>query len=135
MHSFYFTFRFDEFACDLPLRGIIYITTGVETSAERIIKRARTGESGIPTDYLSALERQHEQWVGNTDLPVCRISTDASVPAEQNVKAIVAFIESNFMSDAAAGVATPHPNQETQKKRALCPAVTPAAPSALLTAQ
>ena len=100
-----YTRWFDEFACDLPLRGIIYITTGVDTSAERIQKRARTGESGIPHEYLSSLERQHEKWVGSTDLPVCRISTDASVAAEDNVKTIVDFITKNFGSSAPADVA------------------------------
>lgn len=93
-----YTKWFDEFACDLPLRGIIYITTGVDTSAERICKRARVGEDGIPKEYLSALEQQHEKWVGGTDLPVCRISTDASVPACDNVQKIVEYITSTFLS-------------------------------------
>ena len=137
-----YTRWFDEFACDLPLRGIIYITTGVDTSAERIQKRARTGESGIPKDYLSALEAQHEKWVSGTNLPVCRISTDASVPVENNVKAVVDFIQSNFLPGPAvmstttpfhAATAAPEAVDEDNLKR-LYPAVTPAASSSGLEA-
>jgi len=151
-----YTRWFDEFACDLPLRGIIYITTGVDTSAERIQKRARNGESGIPKDYLSSLERQHEKWVGGTNLPVCRISTDATVPAEQNVKTIVEFINKHFLPEttvaaaaaaaaAAADVcttATPFHSaasapseggcEDEDSMKRLYPAVTPAASSSTL---
>ena len=97
-----YTKWFDEFACDLPLRGIIYITTGVDTSAERICKRARVGEDGIPKEYLSALEQQHEHWVSGTDLPVCRISTDASVDPLDNVQKIVEYITTTFLSSKTA---------------------------------
>ena len=141
-----YTRWFDEFACDLPLRGIIYITTGVDTSAERIQKRARTGESGIPKDYLTALETQHEKWVSSTNLPVCRISTDTSVPVENNVKAVVDFIQTNFLSGAVT--ATPFhsasaatnpltrtaPDGDEDNLKRLYPAVTPAASSSGLEA-
>lgn len=84
---------FDTFAADLPLRGVIYLTTGVGTSAERIVKRGRHGEEHIPLDYLSALSRQHEEWVAGTPLPVLRLSTEVGVPVEENVTAVRGFID------------------------------------------
>lgn len=84
---------FDTFATDLPLKGIIYLTTGVGTSAGRIVKRGRHGEEHIPLDYLSALDDQHQQWIAGTDLPVLQISTEAGVSAEDNIAAVRRFID------------------------------------------
>lgn len=84
---------FDTFAADLPLRGIIYLTTGVGTSAGRIVKRGRHGEEHIPLEYLSALDDQHQRWIANTDLPVLQISTEVGVPVEDNVAAVRGFID------------------------------------------
>ncbi len=85
---------FDTFATDLPLRGIIYLTTGVGTSAGRIVKRGRQGEDHIPLDYLSALDEQHHKWVTTTDLPVLRISTEDGVSLNENVNRIRNFVQS-----------------------------------------
>ena len=67
---------YDTFATDLPMAGILYITTDVKTSSERIKVRNRTGEAEIPDAYLQDLERQHEAWLSSTKLPVQRISTE-----------------------------------------------------------
>jgi deoxyadenosine/deoxycytidine kinase len=84
---------FDTFAADLPLRGIIYLTTGVGTSAGRIVKRGRHGEEHIPLDYLSALDTQHRKWLDATDLPVLRLSTEEGVSLAENVTAVRSFVE------------------------------------------
>lgn len=84
---------FDTFAADLPLRGIIYLTTGVGTSAGRIVKRGRQGEDHIPLDYLSALDDQHQKWVSTTPLPVLRISTEEGVALADNVRSIREFVQ------------------------------------------
>jgi deoxycitidine kinase/deoxyguanosine kinase len=84
---------FTEFAESMPIRGIIYITTGVGTSAERIVKRGRHGEEHIPLDYLAALDAQHQRWLDNTPLPVIRITTEpGAATLEQNVAGIRAFV-------------------------------------------
>ena len=67
---------YTTFASDLPMSGVIYITTDVVTSASRIVGRAREGET-IPMDYLEALELQHEKWLATTELPVIRVSTES----------------------------------------------------------
>lgn len=84
---------FDTFAADLPIRGVVYLTTGVGTSAERIVKRGRHGEEHIPLDYLSALDSQHKKWLAETDLPVLRISTEPGQSQEANIAAVRAFVE------------------------------------------
>lgn len=84
---------FNTFAADLPLRGIIHLTTSTSTSAERIIKRGRHGEEHIPLDYLAALDAQHHKWIQNTALPTLQISTEAGVSVDQNVAAVRAFVE------------------------------------------
>ncbi len=83
---------FDTFATDLPIRGVVYLTTGVGTSAERIVQRGRHGEEHIPLDYLSALDAQHKKWLAATDLPVLRISTEPGQSQEANIAAVRAFV-------------------------------------------
>jgi deoxyadenosine/deoxycytidine kinase len=83
---------FDTFAGDLPMRGIVFLTTGVGTSAGRIVKRGRAGEEHIPLDYLGALDAQHQRWVAGTALPVLRLSTEEGVPVAENVERIRSFV-------------------------------------------
>ena len=84
---------FDTFATDLPIRGVVYLTTGVETSAGRIVRRGRHGEENIPLDYLSALDAQHKKWLSSTDLPVLRISTEPGQSQDANIAAVKSFVE------------------------------------------
>jgi deoxyguanosine kinase len=90
---------FNTFAADLPHRGIIYLTTGVGTSAGRIVKRGRQGEDHIPLDYLSALDAQHQKWVSGTDLSVLQISTEEGVNAAENIQQIRTFVDSLLMTE------------------------------------
>ena len=83
---------FDTFAADLPIRGVVYLTTGVSTSAERIGRRGRRGEEHIPLDYLSALDAQHKKWITDTDLPVLRISTEPGQSQDANIAAVREFV-------------------------------------------
>lgn len=89
---------FNTFAADLPIKGVVYLTTGVGTSAQRIVTRGRAGEEHIPLDYLAALDAQHHRWldqVERTDgLSVLRISTEPGVSLEANVAAVRAFVDS-----------------------------------------
>jgi len=88
---------YNTFSTDLPMAGIIYITTGVATSSERIRLRGRGGEEGIPEEYLQDLAKQHERWIAEqssgTNLPVLRISTEAGVPIELTMNQIREFFE------------------------------------------
>ena len=83
---------FDAFAADLPIRGIVYLTTGVGTSAGRIVARGRHGEEHIPLDYLAALDEQHHRWLATTDRPVVHISTEPGVPVAENIARVRDFV-------------------------------------------
>lgn len=76
---------YNHFAKDLPVKGIIHITTSAETSKERIQKRGRSGEEKIPMEYLEHLHAQHNRWIENAHLPVLELSTEAGVSMEENV--------------------------------------------------
>lgn len=84
---------YDTFASTLPIHGVIYLTTGVGTSASRIVGRGRDGEASIPTDYLTALEGQHERWLSSTTLPILHLSTETDVPVVKNLEAIRDFVD------------------------------------------
>ncbi len=88
---------FDTFAADLPIRGVVYLTTGVGTSAERIVHRGRAGEEHIPLDYLAALDAQHHRWLDRAEredgLAVLKISTEPGVSMDANVAAVRGFID------------------------------------------
>lgn len=45
---------------------IVYVRTPVESCRERILRRGRAEETGIPPSYLSALERLHDDWLLST---------------------------------------------------------------------
>lgn len=94
---------FNTFAADLPIKGVIYLTTGVGTSAQRIITRGRAGEEHIPLDYLAALDAQHHRWLDRAErddgLSVVRISTEPGVSLEENVAVVRAFVDSLLVSN------------------------------------
>ena len=87
---------YDMFARDMPITGIIYMTTDVPTSAERIAQRARVGEGQVSTEYLAALDVQHQKWLCETTLPVCHIgSQDDAITRVRN------FVDSLIRSPSA----------------------------------
>jgi deoxyadenosine/deoxycytidine kinase len=84
---------FNTFAADLPVRGVVQLTTSVGTSAGRIMKRGRRGEEHIPLDYLAALDAQHQKWLSTTTIPVLQISTEEGVSIAENITAVRAFVD------------------------------------------
>jgi deoxycitidine kinase/deoxyguanosine kinase len=67
---------YNNFAADVPIRGIIHLTTDAATSQERIVKRGRSGEESIPLSYLANLEEQHREWIRSTNLPTLQVTTE-----------------------------------------------------------
>jgi len=82
---------YNAFAAQLPIAGIVYITTSVETAFERIQSRARAGEATISKEYLQALDRQHRVWLTNTTGPKLEISTEPEANLEGTLVALEVF--------------------------------------------
>ena len=61
---------FDEFIEEIPITGLIYVTTTPEKSKERVDLRARAGET-IPLSYLQRCHAYHESWIKNIKKQVC----------------------------------------------------------------
>ena len=61
---------FDEFIEEIPITGLIYVTTTPEKSKQRVDLRARAGES-IPLSYLQRCHNYHETWIKNIKKQVC----------------------------------------------------------------
>ena len=55
---------------EIPVTGLIYVTTTPEKSKERVDLRARAGES-IPLSYLQRCHNYHESWIKNINKQVC----------------------------------------------------------------
>ena len=72
-----YTKWFDHFKNAIHINGIVYVTTTYDECKTRIKTRGRQGEDNIPVEYLNELEKQHELWLSNTELPVLKITSDA----------------------------------------------------------
>jgi len=84
---------YNAFAAQLPIAGIVYITTSVETAFERIQTRAREGEATISKEYLQALDTQHRAWLANTTGPKLEISTESGADLEGTLVALEVFFQ------------------------------------------
>ena len=83
---------FNHYAANLPVKGVIHLTTSASTSKDRIKQRGRSGEERIPLEYLEHLHDQHERWITNAHLPVLEVSTDTGNSVEEAVEAIRTWI-------------------------------------------
>lgn len=57
---------FDLFARDYPVGKVIYVNTRPDICHERIHRRSRQGEQGIPLDYLQQCDQYHQQMLDTT---------------------------------------------------------------------
>ena len=53
---------FYEFIHDIPITGLVYVRASPEKCQERVLKRAREGET-IPLEYLENCHKYHEEWI------------------------------------------------------------------------
>jgi len=70
---------------NLQLDGIVYLRTKPETCLERLKKRARSEEGGIPLEYLQQIHARHEIWLKDAD--------PEFVPAPQVAKTPILVLE------------------------------------------
>lgn len=70
---------------EVNVDGVIYIDSSPSVCLERINKRNRGGEGGIPLEYLENCKKYHDVWlVENKDqLPVIHIDTNENVTYDE----------------------------------------------------
>jgi len=87
---------FNHFARDLPVKGILYLTTSPQTSQDRIHIRGRPGEEGIPLTYLNDLATQHDKWIRESHLPSLSISTEPGADIDHVISQITTWLHTQF---------------------------------------
>ena len=75
---------FDEFSDVAKLTHIVYLSTSPTTSFARIQNRNRTGESGIPLDYLTKCDEYHKEWIMNFETPTLILDGDKDINTNIN---------------------------------------------------
>ena len=56
---------YNEFIKDYPITGFIYVKTTPEKAYERVLKRKRVEEDGVPLDYFKKCNDYHDNWFMN----------------------------------------------------------------------
>jgi deoxyadenosine/deoxycytidine kinase len=92
---------FNNYAANLPIRGVIHLTTSATTSKDRIAMRGRSGEERIPIEYLESLDEQHNRWMATVHLPVLEVSTEPGTTIETAVDSIRSWINGLIQTSKA----------------------------------
>ena len=74
---------------------IVYLDLSPETSLSRVHERSRDVESGITLEYLAALRREYERFIGDISrtVPVIRVDWEAY----RDVEAMAGVIEQEYL--------------------------------------
>jgi deoxyadenosine/deoxycytidine kinase len=83
---------FDSFAVECPVHKIIYVKSSPETCYYRISKRLRTGEEGIPLEYLKDCDVYHENMLKDMNCQH-QLVLDGNVDIHQNVEQLNSWIQ------------------------------------------
>ena len=74
---------FDDYMQEVAWKpdAIVYLECSPEDCLERIMKRTRKGESGIPLDYLEKLSNEYHKFIEQYEekIPVIRIDSSKEV--------------------------------------------------------
>jgi deoxyadenosine/deoxycytidine kinase len=69
---------YEEYKQDFKLDGIVYIDSDADVCYNRIKKRSRTGEEGVPLEYLKNCQEYHNDWLSGINHKL-RINTNDDV--------------------------------------------------------
>lgn len=72
--------------------GFIYLKTDPEVCYQRLLKRNRSEESGVPLSYLKSLHKRHEDWL---------VAKEEISPALKNVPVLVLDCNKEFETNPA----------------------------------
>jgi deoxyadenosine/deoxycytidine kinase len=81
---------------DFEIDSIIYWCVPPEICMQRIQKRSRDGEGGIPLAYLGKCHAFHSMWLDHTETPILYLNGDVDVKSEeygQRLQQIEQFLE------------------------------------------
>ena len=84
---------FNVISQSYAVHGLIYLSTSVKTSKERIELRGRPEEDGISIEYLNDLHTQHEKWTKNFGSPILKLSTEPNILLNDNINDIKYYIQ------------------------------------------
>jgi len=70
---------FDTFIEECPIESIVYVDTDPNICKERIHKRLREGEQGIPLEYLENCHKYHEVMMNELGKPVLRLNGNIDI--------------------------------------------------------
>ena len=76
---------FDAFISQCPVDALIYIRTDANICRERITKRLREGEQGIPIDYLENCEVYHDDMAKEMDRPTLVLNGNIDLKDKPNL--------------------------------------------------
>jgi len=79
----------------LRLDGIIYLRTEPGTCLERLKKRARSEEVGIPLNYLEQIHSRHERWLKDRPGDLCEAEILKGTPI------LILDVNDNYVDDPA----------------------------------
>lgn len=94
---------FDTFACEIPIKGVIYVKTNPDICNKRIMLRSRNGESSIPLSYLENCHMYHNVMIAEIQRVVENnriIQLDGNVDIFKNTNQInewIIEIEKNIL--------------------------------------
>jgi deoxyadenosine/deoxycytidine kinase len=69
---------YKEFSDEVGLDGIVYIDADAEVCKQRVEKRSRQGEDGIPLEYLQKCKDYHDDWMSDEPMAL-KIKTNQNV--------------------------------------------------------
>jgi len=87
-----YTRWFDTFAKEFPINRVIYVKADPEICSERILKRSRNGEGGIPVDYLKNCHDYHENMIAKSIVCPC-LTLDGNVDIYENTEIVKEWLE------------------------------------------
>jgi len=95
---------FECFACEYPIKKVIYVNSSPEICHQRIHERARLGESVIPLEYLNACHKYHKEMIEffKSENNIVILEVDGNLNIKKNeyiLKGWLQFID-EFILDA-----------------------------------